>query len=390
MDEPLKILLLAPHPFYQERGTPIAVDLLLSALSKRGHKIEVITFHEGVDHTYPNVTLHRIPKFSFIKGIGPGFSLKKIFCDVFVFFKAFRQVLCNRPNIIHAVEESVYMALLFRAIFRVPYVYDMDSSMAAQLVEKMPGLKFLSGFFQWWEGLAIRRAQMVIPVCQALAQIAKKEGARSLRILNDISLLQPTHEQVALRKDYPTTGTVFMYIGNLEGYQGIDMMIDAFALASAKKDMTLFIVGGTPEHIEKYRRMAQLKGCGTKIHLVGPRSPSLMSALFAEADVLVSPRIKGENTPMKIYSYLDSGKAVLATRLPTHTQVIEPDTALLAEPTPEAFAEGMLALASDESLRQQLAARAKELVQQKYSRDAFERTVNSIYDSLESELKGHS
>ncbi|OGV46608.1 MAG: hypothetical protein A2X46_13670 [Lentisphaerae bacterium GWF2_57_35] len=379
----MKILLLAPHPFYQERGTPIAVDLLLTALSKRGCKIEVITFHEGIDQTYPNVAIHRIPNFSFIKGIGPGFSLKKIFCDVFVFFKALRQAMFNRPDVVHAVEESVYMALVFRGLFQMPYVYDMDSSMAAQLVEKMPRLKPLRGFFQWWEGLAVRHAEIVIPVCQALAQIAEKEGARSIRILNDISLLQPNGSSAHLRRDYPTSGTVFMYIGNLESYQGIDLLIEAFAIAGSKKEMTLFIVGGIPEHIEKYRRLAANKDIGARVHLVGPRSPNLMSALFAEADVLVSPRIKGENTPMKIYSYLDSGKAVLATRLPTHTQVIDPDAALLADPTPDALAEGMLALAGQDALRQQLAARAKNLVQQKYSRAAFEQTVNSIYNGLE-------
>ena len=49
----MKILLLAPHPFYQERGTPIAVNLLLKALSERGDKIDVL-FIDG-DHTYAGV-----------------------------------------------------------------------------------------------------------------------------------------------------------------------------------------------------------------------------------------------------------------------------------------------------------------------------------------------
>ena len=66
--------MLAPHPFYQERGTPIAVDLLLTALSKRNAQIDVITFHEGQDRFYPHVTLHRIPRLPFIKGVRPGFS----------------------------------------------------------------------------------------------------------------------------------------------------------------------------------------------------------------------------------------------------------------------------------------------------------------------------
>ncbi len=386
MKPPLKILLLAPHPFYQERGTPIAVDLLLSVLSRRRVGVEVLTFHEGQNRDYPQVFLRRIPALPFLKGIGPGFSLKKLVCDVFLFFKALGRVLFHRPDVIHAVEESVYMALFFRAAFRIPYVYDMDSSLAAQLVEKMPRLKPFSRFFRWCEGLAIRHALMVIPVCEALAQAARQQGAREVHLLTDISLLEPSPEPADLQRHFPLVGAVFMYVGNLEAYQGIDLLLAAFAQASTQAEMTLFIVGGTARHIAQYQKKAEDLGLGRTVHFTGPRPPAMMSALFAEADVLVSPRIQGENTPMKIYSYLDSGKAVLATRLPTHTQAIEPDCALLADPTPEAFAAGLLALAVNPSLRQQLASRAKELVRQKYSRSAFEKKVAALYDALEQHL----
>ena len=40
----MKILLLAPHPYYQERGTPIAVDLLVRVLSERGDQIDLLTY----------------------------------------------------------------------------------------------------------------------------------------------------------------------------------------------------------------------------------------------------------------------------------------------------------------------------------------------------------
>jgi hypothetical protein len=49
----MNILLLAPHPFYQERGTPIAVDLLLRVLAERGEQVDVLTYHEGEDRAYP-------------------------------------------------------------------------------------------------------------------------------------------------------------------------------------------------------------------------------------------------------------------------------------------------------------------------------------------------
>ena len=61
------MLVLAPHPFYQERGTPIAVDMLVSALSKRGDTVDILTFHEGQDRDYENVRILRIPGIPGVK-----------------------------------------------------------------------------------------------------------------------------------------------------------------------------------------------------------------------------------------------------------------------------------------------------------------------------------
>jgi len=48
----MRILFLAPHPFYQDRGTPIAVNLMLQALSERGEEVDVLTYHEGRNVSY--------------------------------------------------------------------------------------------------------------------------------------------------------------------------------------------------------------------------------------------------------------------------------------------------------------------------------------------------
>ena len=67
----------------------------------------------------------------------------------------------------------------------------------------------------------------------------------------------------------------------------------------------------------KYRDLSSSLGIDTRVHLVGQRPVGQIGHYMAQADVLVSPRIQGLNTPMKVYSYLDSGVAVLATRLST-------------------------------------------------------------------------
>jgi glycosyltransferase involved in cell wall biosynthesis len=104
---------------------------------------------------------------------------------------------------------------------------------------------------------------------------------------------------------------------------------------------------------------------------------------MSQADIMVSPRIEGTNTPMKIYSYMDSGAAIVATKLPTHTQVLTQNEAALAESNPRAFSAALTRLLGDAAERERLAASARELVRTKYSWPAFRATVHGLMASLE-------
>jgi len=145
----------------------------------------------------------------------------------------------------------------------------------------------------------------------------------------------------------------------------------------------LIVVGGAPAQVDAYRRKTERLGIEESAHRVGPRPSSEMAGLFAEADVLVSPRCQGDNTPMKIYSDLDSDKAVLATDLPAHTQVLNEEVATLAPPEAALFSAAMTDLVRDRDRRTRLAARAKRLAQERYSFAVFKRRVNEIYDEVE-------
>jgi len=187
----MKILMLAPHPFYQTRGTPIAVDLVLRVLSMRGDTVDVITFPEGQDVHYSNVRIFRTPALKCTKNIRPGFSIKKLICDVFVFIKAVHLVQTRHYNLIHAGEEAVFIALFLKKIFGVPYVYDMDSSLVGQMIDKYSGLRMFESLLRLFEGAAVKHAEAVIPVCQALAtEVSRYRPTPKVVVIPDISLLE--------------------------------------------------------------------------------------------------------------------------------------------------------------------------------------------------------
>jgi glycosyltransferase involved in cell wall biosynthesis len=177
---------------------------------------------------------------------------------------------------------------------------------------------------------------------------------------------------------------VAMYVGNLERYQGIDLLLEGFRHTLDQMEQArLVIVGGQRDDIERYGRRASALGIGRAVHFLGPKPISQLGDLLREADVLVSPRLKGTNTPMKIYSYLDSGTAVLATRLRTHTQVLTDRTAYLVDPEPLALGSGLAALLKDDSLRKRLAAEAKDHVRREFTPEAARRKLESFYTMIE-------
>lgn len=384
----MRVLLLAPHPFFQERGTPIDVSLVLRVLSERGDKVDVVAYHEGHDFHCDNITVHRIPSIPFVKNITPGFSWKKIVCDILLFFKALRLMLSNKYDIVHAGEEAVFMALLFKRMFKIPYVYDMDSSIAQQIVEKHPSLTFLAGFFNYMEGIAVRNSRAVLPVCDALGELADTHGSKKTVVLHDISLLEKEGgtDAVNLREELGLSGVILMYSGNLESYQGIDLLLESFAVAvnspDPRPEINLVIIGGIKEDIRKYEEKSFNLGIGKSVYFLGPRPVSEMWSYFSQADILVSPRIKGKNTPMKIYSYLHSGQAVLATDLETHTQVMDDRTAMLAAPEPQVFGKAILDLASSETLRTEKAEAAIRLIESRHTYSSLKSKLNGLYDRL--------
>ena len=383
------ILLLAPQPFFQNRGTPIAVRLLAVELARLGYDIHLLVFHEGEEVTLPGVTLHRIPALPGIKDIPPSLSARKVVCDVVMLFSAIRLMRRHRFDLVHAVEEAAFLAMALRLLFNVPYVYDMDSSLARQVVEKIPALKFLGPLLRFCEKRAVVASCAVVAVCRALEDIARDcAPQKPVLCLEDISLLEDGPEgSEDLRRELHLDGPMMLYVGNLERYQGIDLLLDGFQLARRRGCQgQVVLIGGTPASIDIYRRRCEELGLSEVVHFCGPRPVELLGHYLRQADILLSPRISGNNTPMKLYSYLDSGKVVLATDLPTHTQVLSADFARLAPATAEGMAEGMADLLGDRQKCLALGLRGRQVARDNYSLDAYRRKLQGFYSPLVSAL----
>jgi glycosyltransferase involved in cell wall biosynthesis len=143
------------------------------------------------------------------------------------------------------------------------------------------------------------------------------------------------------------------------------------------------MVGGHPDQVEAYRQQVQKIGLESRFRFTGQVWPNLVPLFIEIADILVSPRIEGNNTPLKIYSYLRSGIPVVATDHPTHTQVLNNSVSILTAPYPDAFAEGIISVIKNKALAKEISRNARSLAETRYSFDAYMSKIRAIYQTLE-------
>ncbi|MEM7682864.1 MAG: glycosyltransferase family 4 protein [Planctomycetota bacterium] len=382
----MKVLVLAPHNFYLERGTPIATDLLLRAFSEMGVETHALVYPSGEERSYPGVTIHRCGGPKALREVGPGFSPKKLALDAWFYASARKLVKQLRPDVVHANEESVFMARWMKLWGGRRYVYDMDSSLAQQLVEKHGVLKVCAPVFNAMERWAIRGAEAVAAVCPALTDLAERGGAKRVLTVHDVSQMTPA--------DFEPTGEVraklgigdapgVVYVGNLEPYQGVELLIESMVEATRVVPQgQLVIAGGKPAGIEKLKALADSLGVGASVHFLGRWPLDKLGSLLGEFEVVASPRVRGVNTPMKVFPYLHSGRALLATDLPTHRQSMGEDVACLAPPEPLAFGAALAKLWSDPALRAGLGQAGRAMIEAEHTYPAHVQRVRALYDGL--------
>ena len=163
-------------------------------------------------------------------------------------------------------------------------------------------------------------------------------------------------------------------------YQGIELLFASMPPAVAKCPALRFVVvGGTPEEIAHWRGVLREKGCEERVSFVGKIPPDELPCTLAACDILLSPRIQGLNTPLKLLDYLKVARAIVATDHPANRLILDESVARLVAPEPEAFAEGVASLAADPAARADLASRCRRLVDERYNFRVFRDGLRAVY-----------
>ena len=381
----MKILMLAPEPYFQSRGTPISVCFRLKALSSLGHEVDLVTYHIGEDRTFKNVKIMRIADLFCIRNIKIGPSWAKIPLDFLLFVKAFSQLMRKRYDLIFSHEEAALPGVLLSKVGNLPHIYDMHSSLPQQLENfDFSKSRLIKSLFNWIEGFILKHSHSVIVICKDLYNQIKHAGYERKGVLLENFLdFEPaslSEEEVMEKRSKICSieDKIVLYTGNFQAYQGIELLLEAVSRVR-RKNVVFLLVGGTRSSVERIKMKARQLGVLQRVHLTGQVEPSEAPLYIRMADVLVSPRLSGTNTPLKIYSYLKSGKPLVATDLWTHTQVLNEKMCVLVKPEPEEMAKGIqFALSSDEAGSRAEAAR--KMSQKDYTFSKYKQKIGQVLE----------
>lgn len=371
--------MIAPEPFFEPRGTPFSEYHRIRALLELGHTVDLITYPFGRDVTLPGLRVFRCLRPPFIRDVRIGPSLAKIPLDAALMLTAMRRAAAERYDAIHSHEEGSVIGVALAAALGIPHLYDMHSSLPQQLTNfAFSRSRVLTRLFSWMERFVIRRSKVVVVICPYL-----EETVRGI----DPSVPAVLIENAPGSGDAPVSGSgagvrpdlglaegtpMVVYTGTFEVYQGLDLLFESARLVAAvRPDARFVLAGGRPDQISAARAMAARAGAAGVVVFAGQRPAEEIPRFLDAADVLVSPRSTGTNTPLKIYQYLRSGRPIVATRLLTHTQVLDDQVAILTPPTAEAFAAGILCALADPDRARAIGERARRLAESKYSYEAY-------------------
>jgi glycosyltransferase involved in cell wall biosynthesis len=380
-----RILVVAPQPFYENRGTPIALRNVLKAASQRGYEVDLVTFPVGEPIDLPGLRIFRAGTWLPIRKVPIGFSIRKVILDFFLLPVFLERIRREKYEVIYALEEAAFLVLLLRRWHKLPVIYDMQSSLPEQLKEHpVLGLAVFQRSLRSFERWMVRKADRI--VCSA----GLRKYVRSIEPSADVrewffpgirrEFLAGEPEQ--LRKEFgidPDSGVV-MYTGNFEPYQGVERLLDAALHVVAEVPGTIFVLVGdeTPSRFSRSKSAALLREKGA-LRLI-PRQPkSKINCFMAIADVLVSPREVIGNIGIKIFEYMGTGKPIVATDTPAHRTVLDETRAILVDLSPEAMGGAIVRLLRDPAAGKLLGESARAYAQINLTRDAFADRVADLY-----------
>jgi len=378
-----RILLVTPQPFYEDRGTPIAVRYVAQALSELGAYVDILAFPVGRSVRIPRVNIIRCANPLRLKQVPIGFSWRKIVLDASL-WQAFRQLVnSGKYHIVHAVEDAAYMAAAICPPAGQPFIYDMASAIPVELKRNaLFASRLIQRLLSAAEKRVISAASRVVCSSGLAGYVSDQVPEARVREWQYPAYAERVdgYRALELRRELGirTNQRVILYSGNFAAYQGIELLLQAFQRArKTRPELALVCVGATDKEFAERPEASAADG---QVFVL-PRQPRRQIPVYMElADFLVLPRVAADNVPLKLFDYMASGTPIIATRGPAHEPLLDESRAFMSEPTVEALSATLVDACASRQRSETLARAARSYATENFGWDQFVEFVRNTYN----------
>jgi glycosyltransferase involved in cell wall biosynthesis len=321
----MKILMIAPTPFFSDRGCHIRILNSYLRLKREKNKITLITYPLGRD--IKGINTKRIIGLPGYKKTSPGFSFYKPLLDFFLLIKCFSEMKSKKYDLVYAhLHEGALIGIILKKFFKKGVVFDAQGSLVGELTAQ--GTVKESGFLRKiifeFEKYITGNADKIITSTDGLKdfivkEIGPKAPIRVIKDLPDKSLFNKNIKSAKLK--LPKNKKIVVYLGGLQKYKGIDYLIKAIPLADKGFH---FLIMGYP--VEYAKNLAKKLGVENRITFTGKIFYEKAPSYLKLGDIAISPKtLESGEANAKLYNYLAMGLRVVCFDIPENRQILKND-----------------------------------------------------------------
>ena len=359
----LRICMVAACPFPARRGTPLRVERLAEALAERDHEVEVVTYDLAEAPAPQSVRVTRNRRGERRRRMPPGPNLEKLLLlDPLLARKLRQRLRSGAFDIVHAHHfEGTIVARAAGHGFALPIVYDAHTTLAPELPQYFPGL-LRPLMERIGRALDRRLPRLADHICTVTPDIRERllsahgfDPARVSVVPNGVEIERFTPFA-------PGGGTAprVIYTGTLAPYQGMEELLQAFALAlRTRSDLQLRLSVSSPP--EPWLQRARALGIAHAVEALEDDF-DLLPGRLADAAVAVLPRQSCDGIPQKLLNYMAAGTPTVAFAGSAKTLCDEDTGLVVANGDVAGFAAAIVRLVDDPDLRLRLGSAARAYV----------------------------
>jgi glycosyltransferase involved in cell wall biosynthesis len=387
-DTKLKILMLAPTPYFSDRGCHVRIYEEARALCRQGHEVRIVAYHLGRD--MPDIPTLRIPRIPWYSRLEAGPSWHKLYLDLLLFFKAAFLIPVFRPNVIHAhLHEGAFIGFFLKKLSGLPLVLDYQGSLTGECIDHgfFGATSRMASIFRRIERIINGFADRIITSSGAgTAELVNAWGVQPQRVSPLIDAVdtevfspRPNHEGREALGISPDTFVV-AYLGILSRYQGTDLLLDCIEQLKLDKIKAYFLIMGFPD--ELYRAEAQTRGLSEMIHFTGKVDYADAPLMLSAADIAVTPKLSPTEANGKIFNYMACGLPVVAFETPVNHEVLG-DTGIYSRyGDARDLAAKIAALVADNETRASISVKVRDKAVHEHSWNSRGKLLSEVYRTM--------